>query len=862
MASNKNGSQKKKARKLKRATEALLGDKPSSVDNLTTSTDATETVPSSSHGAQLSDAKMPGSKPSVTEVTSNNVMADTEDTSLEGIVPHIDTDICDAASADPPSLPRTPVQPRAIDSHAVGLEVPLDDNLPPILTQSRLIDSQAVSLSSSTSDSCPAILTPSGSSERASSPTNDALPSDTTDNKIADLQTSRSPSSASSSVTRGLETQAQVATQDAQGGVVGLNSSTMQPTDHRAKQKQAKKKRKRSKKSKTTTQSPDDQTDNESDTNAVHQDELDKEPSEEGLESMNSNQEFVVADQSPTVILAEYKLSVITCFSSHVWGVHRQTQEGCLIRRNVHVDRILRQEERLQKVRAQKEADQKQARDKRQTRKAKQLLLGRGGNVAKNSPLSRAMARPRTKKAVAENGGEATRAKVASDNGVGQSGNRLDLVFTNLHDLRSQDAEREMFEERGHIEDMEGMSGDDDDWQQGGHRFEFSHGSGDDDNVDSTVQGYAEGFAEEYSSERTHDPERHFGHREEMYDSAEELFNQSQVNSDAATYENPDDLQGSDLDYPASKETGPDQPYDWGTIETDGATDGRGVLDIDGLDNDGPSNHAGKASVTKKDDLKQSIKCYNCGDGGHHKRDCPHPKSSSKCKGRDGRCGARSSGRGERGDSPKADSSHTMHSASPTQQDARDRRASLIGQPPSHTAENDSRSMTRNAWSAAVLATDEAIEVENRHRRLELERRMKAKGVDYSDCAGPINDSWIKTDEDGRYVAEMTEQVIYGHRSKNSASPGSLAGTQEANWLQKAKKSCLSECPLDIHRSLGAEQLLMTEKANELPDDEHHRPVLLKSKNSRGEKRQPVNHECENSQDDEEQFAFHDCKES
>lgn len=861
MATNKTGSQKKKARKQKLVAEALLAATSSPVDKLTASFNTIETPSASSLGTQPSGAEISVAQTSAIEAIGDDMTADVEVTNLAGTVADEVTHKPNAASADPPSPPLTPAQPCMIESQAGSPSVPS------ILTQSRLIESQAVSLASSTDDDSPAILTPSGSSRHATSPTNNnAPPPSTTDNEITNLQSSRPPSPALSSVTLDLEDEAQITSQDAHGEDVGLSSGALQPANQDEPKKQPKKKRKKSKKSKTTaTRLIHAQTDNASARGVVHQDQLSKEASDEGLGSTHSSHEVAVADQSTTqssaTQLGDYELSVTPLLPSHVWGRHRQTGEGVVIPRNATVERFLRQQERLQKVQAQKEADQKQVRDKRQARKAKQLLLGRGGNVVENSPLSRAMIRPReiSKKAAAEKGGEELGAEFASGTEF-ETG--VDLVFTNLsrrdfRNVRSQSAEMEMVEAR-RIDHSELVLRDNDDLQRGEHRFDFPYASDDDGDVDSTVQGYVQEITGAYFSDGEDDPERHW--EDEPYDSAEDVPVRSRVHSDAATYEEDNDSQDLDMEIPASGPTAQDQVYyrsdlsngsameDYQAPQTarshdslatgapasatlDRASPDHEILDSEGVDiqgrdhatfdraefdigepqNSNPTSDDGQAKNTKGgNDWMNTIKCYDCGEMGHPRRHCPHPKSHSGFKRGGGRREFRSSD--SRGPSNNSTSAHT----------------------------------TRNAWAALVQSGDEALQVANRARRVELEQEMKAEGTDYSDYAGPINDNWIKTDEDGQCIKGATEQVIYGTQSQDCVSTDSLGAIQEAGKLQEAEKSGVDEQPLETKKLLGAQQQPATQEAKAF----EHQPVLHKSEDSQDDEEQPVFYECKESQDD------------
>lgn len=82
--------------------------------------------------------------------------------------------------------------------------------------------------------------------------------------------------------------------------------------------------------------------------------------------------------------------------TSYAVFTHSETGTCSLYPRNAHVERYLRQQERIFVTRAETEGRQKQVKAKQQARKARQVLLRRE-SIASNSPLSRAMERPRDK---------------------------------------------------------------------------------------------------------------------------------------------------------------------------------------------------------------------------------------------------------------------------------------------------------------------------------------------------------------------------------------------------------------------------------------------------------------------------------
>lgn len=87
----------------------------------------------------------------------------------------------------------------------------------------------------------------------------------------------------------------------------------------------------------------------------------------------------------------------------------------------------------------------------------------------------------------------------------------------------------------------------------------------------------------------------------------------------------------------------------------------------------------------------------------------------------------------------------------------------------------------RNKWAIAVEAGDDALQAQQKIRQAELERRMKADGTDYSDYANPIHDNWTKTGEDGQCIDGGSEQVIYARKPQYSCDENPVTVEEGTN---------------------------------------------------------------------------------
>lgn len=98
-----------------------------------------------------------------------------------------------------------------------------------------------------------------------------------------------------------------------------------------------------------------------------------------------------------------------------------------------------------------------------------------------------------------------------------------------------------------------------------------------------------------------------------------------------------------------------------------------------------------------------------------------------------------------------------------------------IGPPQRNEPREDEKNQNRNRWAQAVVARDDEFRSKNREKRLELERDMKARGLEYSDIDNHIKDQWTETNEEGQVVKHAAE-VTYG---KTTQWPVPAGGRQD-----------------------------------------------------------------------------------
>lgn len=90
----------------------------------------------------------------------------------------------------------------------------------------------------------------------------------------------------------------------------------------------------------------------------------------------------------------------------------------------------------------------------------------------------------------------------------------------------------------------------------------------------------------------------------------------------------------------------------------------------------------------------------------------------------------------------------------------------------------DENAQRRNRWTSAVLASDEDSRLQRQKQQHDLEQDMKARGLDYTDLAAPINEAWTSTKEDdqGQRVRDSMQWVLRGNNAQNAASRATGTG--------------------------------------------------------------------------------------
>ncbi|ROW08089.1 hypothetical protein VPNG_06094 [Cytospora leucostoma] len=90
--------------------------------------------------------------------------------------------------------------------------------------------------------------------------------------------------------------------------------------------------------------------------------------------------------------------------------------------------------------------------------------------------------------------------------------------------------------------------------------------------------------------------------------------------------------------------------------------------------------------------------------------------------------------------------------------------------PRSHV--QDDTTQRRNKWTTAVLAGDEEVRLDRQKQQTHLEADMKARGLDYTDLAAPINEQWkpAKEDDKGQRILRDAVNWVHGSNAQSSAT--------------------------------------------------------------------------------------------
>lgn len=487
--------------------------------------------------------------------------------------------------------------------------------------------------------------------------------------------------------------------------------------------------------------------------------------------------------KSRPVNLANYELHVISgnprliCYNNPETGIFH------IVQRNPQVDRYLRQQTRRRADAPKREAEKKQAREMRNLRKAKQLLLRRA-SIAANSPLSRVLEpRPESSKKKAS-----VQVRKSDSGGDASSGDQL----SGLRAILSQ-------VQRTPNSDL-GASADDPDQSkqnlalskevlQHGHEQSFGfnsrglkHENEDGQEIDATVQGYIGDWAGTCHSD---EDSRYYVHEDDETDhSVQELSSKSLACLDDG-YGYPPPYKVEDRFSQLQDELSPRSPKST-DAEAPDSSDMRSCSagQVEEGSNNGRKN---AENVIVKHDNKDQIAHPELSGRAPTNATldqvfdnqfpppiellpCPIPFSHGRAQKAD------ISIQGAQGGHKSRRSRGQQHRSA---REARRGHRGSGAQLPSAPVQDAYINKARNSWAAVVQAGDGVMQDRRREQLAELEREMKANGTDYSHHEAPIKDQWIKRDDDGNHVGGATEQVIYGARSHDTSSPGNLVTIQE-----------------------------------------------------------------------------------
>ncbi|KAL1869926.1 hypothetical protein Daus18300_005387 [Diaporthe australafricana] len=102
----------------------------------------------------------------------------------------------------------------------------------------------------------------------------------------------------------------------------------------------------------------------------------------------------------------------------------------------------------------------------------------------------------------------------------------------------------------------------------------------------------------------------------------------------------------------------------------------------------------------------------------------------------------------------------------------------------------DDNAQRRNKWTSAVLASDEDTRLQRQKHQRDLEQDMKARGLDYSDIAAPINEAWTSTKEDdqGQRVRDAAMQWVLRGNNAQQSTASRAAGTSDLGQQDTAAR--------------------------------------------------------------------------
>lgn len=371
MPTKRNGSQKRKDCKRNAITEEPFAGTSTSVDELEASSSATQPHPGTPPSVQSRDAESSGAQ----------MIALKPDASGVAIA---DVDVDADARAFKHNLAAIGSLTEAfLGCRAVAALLPASG------TSAKRLEAENTGTNGSSTSPNSLILTPPSTSDDEDNPNPDVPEADCWEHEMEQSMDSHCFSETSSSAILDMASDIHAAHD---GGIEESEDGHVaaQMPDNCRKQNQATGKRKNRKKKarKSSHKLIGTQPADNSLAFTNSQSQPSKEPSEDTMKSLSSGHDDDA--RASSFNLANIELHAVTGLPHLVFYQDPDTKSCMVLQRDPRIDRILRSQERLRTDCNKREAEKKEARNKRQTRKAKQLLLRRG-NIAANSPLSRAM---------------------------------------------------------------------------------------------------------------------------------------------------------------------------------------------------------------------------------------------------------------------------------------------------------------------------------------------------------------------------------------------------------------------------------------------------------------------------------------
>lgn len=778
VAANKSGSQKRKYRKMKAAACAPSVDAIGTVENSTTSSGTIH-----AHHSTTLDTHSWGAEVAAFESTEDEVVDDV--TTVEVGV-DIDAPVM-GPNIDVVQASGTRQAPLTLVVSSSTLHTPAQSHIARSTTTYR----------SSSSAQITCMLSPASSSDGAETSTNTAYNVNTNGHEIQEPRDFCPPSPALSSVTL------DAASDDRDTPDCSKNtkqdSLATKPSGNNAETKQAKRKRKHGKKAKRTniTESAEAQSATDSIDRIDTQDQLIVDSSCNEI-NVNSSDHGDRVNSKPAN-LGNYELQVSSADPRYIYYHDPETGNTHIIQRGARVDRYLRQQMRRRDDASKREAEKKHARDKRNSRKAKQLLLRRA-SIAVNSPLSRVMEPRREsskKKVPLQDRNSDTGADVSSTDQFSELGPMVSPALkarnSNLDSLVSgPDHLVQNLAPSNTAPQNNGVFPDGHDQAPEFDVFGWNNDNEDGQEINTTVQEYIEDWGRtcpsDEDSSRTSE-KQHCVHEDDTHQPAQELSPQSL----ACLHGEIGNAPLHEAEYVVSQLQDKLCPRGFRSTDAEALdlsdqgsfASGKMVEDsIHGKRNaESMTSEHGNAGRTVYPELgagRAAAPATAIADHNSGKHLAPRIQL---LHGRKHNAGTSAKGP-QRGHNSRRGWGQQHLLA----QDARRSHRGTGAQFPSALVQDANINKTRNNWAAKVQAGDETLQHKRREQLAELEREMKANGTNYSHHESRIKDHWMKTDDNGICIGEGTEQVVYGTQSQGSGAPslsglGAIQGSQRPQEL-------------------------------------------------------------------------------